>query len=168
MAALLEVRDLCKNFGGLTAVDHLSFDVQPGEIVSLIGPNGAGKTTVFNLITGVYLPPAGDIVFQGRSIRGLKPDAIVRLGIARTFQTLRLFTNLSVLDNVMASQHHKLNLLHVPGAILRTPGYRAWERQARERAIEKMKFFGQRLMGYRFDQPANALSFANRRRLEMA
>lgn len=165
--AMLEVENLGKSFGGLQAIHDLSFSVNEGEIVSVIGPNGAGKTTLFNLITGVYHPTAGDITFEGESIKGRKPNAIVELGIARTFQNLRLFTNLSVLDNVLIPQHHKLKSNWI-SAVLRTPGYRAKERQMHEIAMEKLSFFGPRLMSFRLHQPVIMLSYANRRRAEMA
>ncbi len=164
---LLEVERLRKSFGGLTATNDVSFTVEPGEIVSIIGPNGAGKSTVFNLITGVYRPDGGDVRFEGRSIVGKKPNHIVDLGIARTFQNLRLFTHLSVLENVLVSQHHKLRSNWL-SAVLRTPGYRRQERAARELATEKLAFFGPRLMSFRLNQPVLVLSYANRRRIEMA
>ncbi len=165
--ALLEVRHVNKSFGGLQATTDLSFRVEPGEIVSVIGPNGAGKTTLFNLITGVYRPDSGDILFEDRSLVGLKPNRIVDLGIARTFQNLRLFTNLSVLDNVLIPQHHKLHATWL-SAVLRTPGYRRRERAMREVAMEKLSFFGPRLMSFRLHQPVYVLSYANRRRTEIA
>lgn len=165
--AMLSVRHLNKSFGGLQATTNLNFDVEPGEIVSVIGPNGAGKTTLFNLITGVYTPDTGDILLEDRSVVGKRPNQIVDLGIARTFQNLRLFTNLSVLDNALIPQHHKLG---VPWwkAVLRTPAYRRAEAQMHEVALEKLAFFGPRLMSFRLHQPVYVLSYANRRRIEMA
>ncbi len=165
--AMLSVTNLNKSFGGLQATTNLDFDVEPGEIVSVIGPNGAGKTTLFNLITGVYEPDSGDILLEGDSIVGKRPNQIVDLGIARTFQNLRLFTNLSVLDNVMIPQHHKLK---VPWwqAVVRTPAYRREEARMHEVALEKLSFFGPRLMSFRLHQPVYVLSYANRRRTEMA
>ncbi len=165
--AMLEVKKLGKAFGGLQAIQDLSFRVNEGEIVSVIGPNGAGKTTLFNLITGVYQPTQGDILFEGNSITGHKPDKIVDMGIARTFQNLRLFMNLSVLDNVLIPQHHKLKSNWM-SAVLRTPGYRRKEREMHELAMEKLAFFGPRLMSFRLHQPVLMLSYANRRRAEMA
>lgn len=164
---MLEVNGLCKAFGGLQAVSDLSFEVNSGEIVAVIGPNGAGKTTLFNLITGVYKPDAGEIHFEEQAIHGLMPNAIVERGIARTFQNLRLFTHLSVLDNVLIPQHHTLRSNWL-AATLRTPGYRQQEAAMRERALEKLRFFGPRLMGFRLEQPVYVLSYANRRRTEMA
>ena len=154
-------------FGGLQATTDLSFSVNEGEIVSVIGPNGAGKTTLFNQITGVYRPDSGDIRFEGRSIVGRKPSQIVHAGIARTFQNLRLFTNLSVLENVMIPQHHKLRSNWL-SAVLRTPGYMRQEKAAYEYALDKLSFFGPRLMSFRLHQPVYVLSYANRRRTEMA
>jgi branched-chain amino acid transport system ATP-binding protein len=164
---LLETRGLTKSFGGLTAVFNLDLRVEEGEIVSLIGPNGAGKTTVFNLITGLYLPDKGDILFEERSLVGLQPHEITALGIARTFQTLRIFTNMTVLENVMVAQHCRTKAGMWP-AIFRLPGFRREEERIRQKAIERLSFFGSRLVGYRFDQLAYSLSYANRRRLEMA
>jgi ABC-type branched-subunit amino acid transport system ATPase component len=165
--AMLSVKNLNKSFGGLQAITGLNFDVEPGEIVSVIGPNGAGKTTLFNLITGVYEPDSGDIRLEGDSIVGKRPNQIVDLGIARTFQNLRLFTNLSVLDNVLIPQHHKLT---VPWwqAVLRTSRYRRAEAAMHEVGLEKLSFFGPRLMSFRLHQPVYRLSYANRRRTEMA
>ena len=154
-------------FGGLSVIDRLDLDVCEGEIVSVIGPNGAGKTTLFNLVTGIYEPTSGDIRFEGESIVGLEPHQITRRGIARTFQTLRLFLNMSVRENVMAAAygHTRAGVFR---AMLRTPGQRREEREIRELAEQRLAFFGERLMGYRWDQPAYSLSYANRRRLEIA
>jgi len=165
--ALLEVKDLTKHFGGLLVVNYLSFEVNEDEIVSIIGPNGAGKTTVLNLITGINPPTTGTIHFQGRSIAGLPPHQITRLGIARTFQTLRLFLNMSIIENVMSAAytHTRSNLLEI---IFRTSRWRQEEATIRSLAEETLSFFGERLVGYRFDQPAYSLSYANRRRLEIA
>ncbi len=165
--ALLELRNVSKHFGGLQVVHNLSLAVNAGEIVSLIGPNGAGKTTVLNLISGVYRPDRGEIIFDGHALVGLEPHQITRLGIARTFQTLRLFLNLSVRENVMSAAFSRThaNLLQI---ILRTPHFRREEAHIRRMAEERLAFFGERLLGYRFDQPAYSLSYANRRRLEIA
>ncbi len=165
--AMLEVEALSKSFGGLRAMSGVSLSVEAGEIVSVIGPNGAGKTTLFNLITGVYRPDAGDIRFEGKTIVGRRPNQIVDRGVARTFQNLRLFTNLTVLENVLIPQHHKLGSTWV-SAVIRTPGYRKREREMREYALEKLSFFGPRLMSFRLHQPVYVLSYANRRRCEMA
>ncbi|MDA0699890.1 MAG: ABC transporter ATP-binding protein [bacterium] len=165
--AMLEVEHLSKSFGGLTATNDVSFSVEPGEIVSIIGPNGAGKSTLFNLITGVYRPDRGDVRFEGTSLVGKSPNRIVDLGVARTFQNLRLFTHMSVLENVLVSQHHRLRSTWLSAAF-RTPGYRRQERAAREVATEKLAFFGPRLMSFRLHQQVLVLSYANRRRTEMA
>ena len=164
---LLELQGVSMAFGGLKVIDGLDIHIDEGEIVSVIGPNGAGKTTLFNLVTGVYQPTEGDIVFAGSSIKGLEPHKITRRGIARTFQTLRLFLNMSVRENVMAAAygHTKAGVFR---SMLRTPGMRREEREIRELAEKRLAFFGERLMGYRWDQPAYSLSYANRRRLEIA
>jgi branched-chain amino acid transport system ATP-binding protein len=166
-AALLELRGVSMAFGGLSVVTELDLHVDEGEIVSVIGPNGAGKTTLFNLITGVYEPTGGEIRFAGADITGLEPHKIAQRGIARTFQTLRLFLNMSVRENVMAAAYGHTNA-GVFRSMLRTPGQRREERAIRELAEQRLAFFGQRLMGYRWDQPAYSLSYANRRRLEIA
>jgi len=164
---ILELNNVNKLFGGLQVVNDLSFAVESNEILSLIGPNGAGKTTVLNLITGLYTPDKGDILFAGQSLRGRKVHQITRLGIARTFQNLRLFLNMSVIDNVMSAAYSRshANWLDV---ILRTPHYWREERHIRQVAEENLAFFGERLIGYRHTQPAYSLSYANRRRLEIA
>ena len=167
MARLLELDSVSKSFGGLNVIQELDLHVDEGEIVSVIGPNGAGKTTLFNLVTGIYPPDEGEIVFVGESLRGLDPHEITARGIARTFQTLRLFLNMTVKENVMAAawSHTHAGILR---SILRTPGMRREEREVARLAEERLSFFGQRLMGYRWDQPAYSLSYANRRRLEIA
>jgi ABC-type branched-subunit amino acid transport system ATPase component len=165
--SLLELNGVSLSFGGLKVVDKLDLHVDQGEIVSVIGPNGAGKTTLFNLITGIYDPAEGDIIFDGQSIKGLQPHQISHRGISRTFQTLRLFLNMSVKENVMAAAygHTKSGPLR---SMLRTPGMRREEREIEELAKTRLSFFGERLMGYRWNQPAYSLSYANRRRLEIA
>jgi ABC-type branched-subunit amino acid transport system ATPase component len=164
---LLDLQNVTLAFGGLTCVSGLDLHVNEGEIVSVIGPNGAGKTTLFNLVTGIYEPDEGDILFGGRSIVGMQPHQITRLGIARTFQTLRVFLNMTVRENVMSAAygHTRAGLLR---SMLRTPGMRREEREITELAHQRLAFFGDRLMGYRWDQPAYSLSYANRRRLEIA
>jgi ABC-type branched-subunit amino acid transport system ATPase component len=153
---LLELAGVSKSFGGLIVIDDLDLVVNENEIVSVIGPNGAGKTTLFNLITGIYPPEAGDIRLEGESLVGLPPHKITRRGAARTFQTLRLFLNMTVIENVMASQYGQTKV-GIGRAMLRTPGMRREEREIRARAEEKLSFFGERLMGYRWDQPAYSL-----------
>ncbi|HET7237305.1 MAG TPA: ABC transporter ATP-binding protein [Actinomycetota bacterium] len=166
-AHLLELEGVQKHFGGLYALSGLDLHVDQGEIVSVIGPNGAGKSTMFNVVTGLYPPDEGDVRFRGDSIVGLAPNRITRLGISRTFQTVHLFANMTVLENAMVGQHCR-SRSGVFGSILRLPGTRREEREIRERAQRSLEFFGSRLAGYRQDQPAFVLSYANRRRLEMA
>ncbi|HEX9030907.1 MAG TPA: ABC transporter ATP-binding protein [Streptosporangiaceae bacterium] len=165
--AVLSLSQLSLSFGGLQAITGLDLDVGHREVVSLIGPNGAGKSTVFNVATGVYRPSSGDVRFAGQSIIGLPPHVIARLGIARTFQSLRLFLNMSVIENVLAATYGSTRAMPWE-SVLRLPRARREEREVRERAEEVLSFFGQRLAGYRWDQPAYSLSYANRRRLEIA
>jgi ABC-type branched-subunit amino acid transport system ATPase component len=165
--AVLHIADLSLSFGGLRALSGLDVQVGDREIVSVIGPNGAGKTTVFNVITGVYSPTEGDVRFGGESIAGQAPHVIARRGIARTFQTLRLFLNMSVLENVLAATYGATKAMPWE-SVLRLPRARREEREARELAHDVLGFFGPRLAGFRWDQPAYSLSYANRRRLEMA
>ena len=165
--AILSLDHLSLSFGGLRAITELDLQVGDGEVVSVIGPNGAGKTTVFNVITGVYQPSSGDVRFAGHSIAGQPPHRIAQRGIARTFQSLRLFLNMSVIENVMAATYGHTRATP-PESILRLPRARREEREARELAQDVLSFFGQRLAGYRWDQPAYSLSYANRRRLEIA
>ena len=167
MTKLLELKGVSLAFGGLQVIRELDLDVNEGEIVSVIGPNGAGKTTVFNLITGVYDPDEGDIVLDGRSLCGVAPHKRTKLGVARTFQTLRLFLNMTVKENVMAATYCHTRA-RVWQSVLRTPAQRREEREVSALAEEKLGFFGDRLVGYRFRQPAYSLSYANRRRLEIA
>ncbi|MCI0576734.1 MAG: ABC transporter ATP-binding protein [Chloroflexi bacterium] len=164
---LLEIKGLAKNFGGLQAINHLDFHVDEGEIVSVIGPNGAGKTTFFNLISGFYPPDSGEILFEGQSVVGLTPDQITKRGIARTFQNVRLFRDLTILENVMCGQHCRTSA-NVLTILLNLPRVRAEEIETRKKAEEVLAFFGSRLVGYRLNQPARVLSYANRRRLEIA
>src|ERR687887_2582259 len=133
MAALLEARAVTKRFGGLVAVNNVDFVLEERSIGSLIGPNGAGKTTFFNMVAGLYTPTSGDIRFAGTRLAGMKPHTITRLGIARTFQNIRLFNNMSALDNVLVGMHARLKAGPI-GAILRPPWVVREEREARERA----------------------------------
>jgi branched-chain amino acid transport system ATP-binding protein len=162
--SLLGIRSLTKRFGGLVAVKNVSFDVESGSIVGLIGPNGAGKTTVFNLITGIYRPDEGEINFQGKSIAGSTTHRIVSGGIARTFQTIRLFQNLSVLDNVLAGRHCRMKS-GVLGAMLRHPRERREEKAALVAAVQALDFV--RLRSEAQNQAKN-LSYGNQRLLEIA
>ena len=167
MTVILEVAGVSKHFGGLYALNGLAFEVNEHEILSVIGPNGAGKSTLFNVITGLYLPDGGDVILRGESIVGRTPSQITRLGIARTFQNVKLFPNMTVLENAMVGQHCRTRS-GLFGAIFRPPSTRREEKRIRERAAGALGFFGSRLAGYRQDQPAFVLSYANRRRLEMA
>jgi len=164
---LLELSGVAKHFGGLYALSGLDLYVSEGEIVSVIGPNGAGKSTMFNVVTGLYEPDDGDVRFRGDSIVGLAPNRITRLGISRTFQTVHLFPNMTILENAMVGQHCR-SRSGVLGSVIRLPSTRREEDRIRTKAKESLAFFGSRLAGYRQDQPAFALSYANRRRLEMA
>jgi len=153
-----------KRFGGLHAVDELSFGVAQHEIVALIGPNGAGKSTVFNLITGIYAPTSGDIEFDGASIRGLRPDQVTARGIARTFQSTRLFAFVSALENVMTGEHARMHASLVD-SLLHTPRQRHEERRVRERARELLRFVG---LEREADNYARQLPYGHQRRLEIA
>ena len=167
MTNMLEVEGVVKAFGGLYALSGLDMHVDEGEIVSVIGPNGAGKSTLFNVVTGLYEPDKGDVRFRGESVVGLRPNQITKLGVARTFQTVHLFANMTVLENAMVGQHSRTKS-GVFGSVLRLPGTVREEDRIREVARRSLDFFGARLAGYRQDQPAFTLSYANRRRLEMA
>ena len=164
---LLELDKLTLTFGGLKALTEVELQIYEREIVSVIGPNGAGKTTIFNVITGVYKPTSGDVRFAGESIAGKRQYAITNLGIARTFQSLRLFLNMSVKENVKAATYGHTKASPAE-SILRLPRARREEKQVEALAAKSLSFFGERLMGYRWDQPAYVLSYANRRRLEIA
>jgi branched-chain amino acid transport system ATP-binding protein len=165
--SLLSIEQLGKSFGGLRAINGLDIQVNEGEIVSVIGPNGAGKTTFFNLVTGMETPDTGSISFGGHNVVGLRPNQILELGIARTFQNVRLFPTMTVKENVMVGQHCRTTT-GLLGAIFKTPSQRAEEAKIDVKAKEVLSFFGTRLTGYRHDQLAFALSYANRRRLEIA
>jgi ABC-type branched-subunit amino acid transport system ATPase component len=166
-APLLQLSGLGIQFGGLHALTGLDLVVGEKEIVSVIGPNGAGKTTVFNAITGVYTPNDGDIRFAGESISGRAPHKITDAGIARTFQSLRLFLNMTVRENVMAATYGSTKATPLE-SMLRLPRARREAREVHALTEEVLSFFGERLAGYRWDQPAYSLSYANRRRLEIA
>jgi branched-chain amino acid transport system ATP-binding protein len=163
---LLKLTKVSKFFGGLAAVQDLELEVLPKEIISIIGPNGAGKTTVFNLITGIYRPTAGDILFAGRSIGGLTPDRVLRRGIARTFQNIRLFNNMTVMENILVGEHTQLKA-SVLGSLFRPPSVVHEEAEARKRAVELLSFFGMELVERQEEYVIN-LSYAERRRVEVA
>ena len=163
---LLEIEGLTKRFGGVAAADNTTLAVHAGELVSVIGPNGSGKTTLFNLITGLTARDVGVIRLEGQEISGLASHEIVQRGVARTFQNIRLFNNLSVLENLLVGEHTRLRAGAL-GAILRPPSVRAEERRAVESALEVLGLFGNRLIP-RLDHPVYGLSYANRRRTEIA
>ena len=163
---LVEIEGLTKRFGGVAAADGINLAVQTGEILSVIGPNGSGKTTLFNLITGLTARDAGVIRLENHTISGLRPHQIVQRGVARTFQNIRLFNNLSVLENMLVGEHTRLRAGPL-GAILRPPSVREEERRAVESALEVLGLFGNRLIP-RLDHPVYGLSYANRRRTEIA
>lgn len=162
--SLLDVDGISKVFGGLLAVNELSFTVDKGSVVGLIGPNGAGKTTVFNCITGNYTPESGDIFFNGKSIRGLKSHRIVELGIARTFQTIRLFSRLSVLENVLAGRHCRLHS-GLLASMLHLPSERREEQAAVERCMEELHFVG---LADAWREEGGSLAYGSQRLLEIA
>ena len=163
---LLEFSNVSKHFGGLQVINDFTFHVNEGEIVSIIGPNGAGKTTVFNMITGLYTPDKGRIVFNDHNLIGLEPHQITQRGIARTFQLLRLFLNMSVVENVMAASFVRTqsNLFHI---IFRTWEFKKEEAHIRRLAEEKLAFFGGELT-HTLDEPVYSLPYANRRKVEIA
>jgi branched-chain amino acid transport system ATP-binding protein len=164
MTLLLAALGVTKRFGGLLALQGIDFAIEERTIGAIIGPNGAGKTTFFNIIAGLYRPTSGSIQFRGREIAGLRPHLIARLGIARTFQNLRLFASMSALDNVLVGMHPRLKSMAV-AAVLRTPGQRQEETQARRRASELLAFVG--LRGHESTWGGN-LSYGDQRRLELA
>src|SRR5687767_14797944 len=161
---LLDARGVTKQFGGLVAVNAVDFTIAGRAIFSLIGPNGAGKTTFFNMIAGLYHPTRGQILFAGRNVVGKAPNEITRLGIARTFQNIRLFAAMSVLDNVLVGMHCRLTSSAL-GAVLRTPGVVREERRARERARELLAYVG---LPDKDEEWARNLPYGDQRRLEVA
>jgi len=163
---LLETRKLGKSFGGLSAVQDIDFSVPPGQIVSVIGPNGAGKSTFFNLITGLYKPSTGKVFLDGQDITGYSPDRVLRQGIARTFQNIRLFNDMTIRENVLVGYHTRLRS-NVITDVLKPPGTRAEERRGRERARELIATFAPNLSG-QMDQLVRNLAYADRRYVEVA
>ncbi len=164
MSALLELEKVTMRFGGVVAVNELDLVIEPGQIFGLIGPNGAGKTTVFNIVTGVYQPTSGSARFGGRRLRGLKPHQVTKLGLARTFQNIRLFANMTALENVMvgADARHRTS---APGAVVGSPRHRSEERDGRAAARELLDFVGIPTVA---DEIAKNLSYGDQRRLEIA
>ncbi|MFW2340809.1 MAG: ABC transporter ATP-binding protein [Acidimicrobiia bacterium] len=166
MSHLLDLQGVSKRFGGVQAVDSVDFYADPGEIVGVIGPNGAGKTTLFNIVTGFYSPDAGKINFDGHNLVGLKPNQITRVGISRTFQAVRLFGAMTVLENAMVGQHTRTKA-GIYGALFNTGHTRAEEQKVHAAAIESLAFFEDRLTP-RINSLASELAYADRRRLEIA
>jgi len=162
--ALLTVKNLSKNFGGLSAVTNFQMQLEPGELVGLIGPNGAGKTTVFNLLTGVYEPTEGEIIFDGQNITGLKPYEITQRRIARTFQNIRLFSNLTVLDNVRIAYHQHVKY-GIGAAVTRLGSFFKEEDMLTEKAVNFLKIFN---LDGKKDEIAKNLPYGEQRRLEIA
>jgi branched-chain amino acid transport system ATP-binding protein len=162
---ILTARNVSKVFGGLVAVNDVDFGVPKGSIVSIIGPNGAGKTTFFNMLTGLYRPTTGRIAFSGKDVTRSRPDIITKLGVARTFQNIRLFGTMSAVENVLVGQHARMRS-GLFGAIVRHPGVRREERDVREKAHEVLEFSGLRPEVH--DQLAINLSYGDQRRVEIA
>jgi branched-chain amino acid transport system ATP-binding protein len=161
---LLVAENVRKEFGGLVAVNDVNFTVPRGRVISLIGPNGAGKTTFFNMLTGVYKPTGGTITFLGEDVTGKPPHAITARGIGRTFQNIRLFQNMTALENVLVGMHARMKA-NLFNSILRTPFVKREEKQARERALELLQFTGLRRKAY---ETAKNLPYGDQRRLEVA
>lgn len=161
---LLEVKNLSKRFGGLQAVSNFNLDLPAGALFGLIGPNGAGKTTVFNLITGVYTPSTGSVKLQGRELVGLPAYRITQAGIARTFQNIRLFGGMTVLDNIKVAFNYRTGY-HLGGAIVHSPVFNAREQEISEQAYELLKLFH---LDGKYDQLAKSLPYGEQRRLEIA
>jgi branched-chain amino acid transport system ATP-binding protein len=163
--AILETEYLTKQFGGLTAVDGVSFRVPEHSIVSIIGPNGAGKTTFFNMLTGLYKPTLGRVMFDGKNVTTKRPDQITAMGVARTFQNIRLFGTMSAVENVLVGQHARLKA-SVFGSVVRTPRVRREEREAEEKARDVLNYVG--VNRRRHDDAASYLSYGDQRRVEIA
>lgn len=163
--ALLEARQLTMKFGGLTAVKQVDFTIEQGSITSLIGPNGAGKTTFFNMLTGIYVPTSGILRMDNRDITGARPDKLTSLGIARTFQNIRLFNNMTVLENILVGRHCRLRT-GLLGALLRTKAVIQEERKARQKALSLLDFVS--LGASKANELAKNLSYGDQRRLEIA
>ncbi len=161
---MLSAQGITMRFGGLVAVNNVDFDIPRGGIVSIIGPNGAGKTTFFNTITGLYKPTSGRMIFEGRDITGASPSDITALGIARTFQNIRLFANMTALENVLVGQHSRLRS-SVFSSVLRTAKMREEEARAREKGMEILRTVG---LSYAAEELAKNLPYGAQRRLEIA
>ena len=164
MAALLEVRQVTKRFGGLVAVNQVDFDLEAGHIASIIGPNGAGKTTLFNVLTGLYRPEAGEVRFKGTPLVGLRPDQITALGICRTFQNIRLFATMTVVENVLVGMHSRIPL-SLADVLARTPRFGREEKELWSRASMLLDVVGLRAKA---NEVAKSLPYGEQRRLELA
>lgn len=162
--SLLEVKELAKSFGGIAAVRNISFEIEPRSISAVIGPNGAGKTTMFNLLTGIYKPDKGTVNFNNRSLIGLRPDQVNAAGVARTFQSIRLFPNMTVLENVMVGMHSRLNI-SIGETLLRTLAFRKQEDKVREKSSDLLRFVG---LSGKGDEVSRNLPYGDQRRVEIA
>ena len=161
---LLEVKNLSKSFGGIKAVRDVSIGIEENGISAIIGPNGAGKTTFFNLLTGIYKPDTGEINFAGRSLIGLRPDQVNAAGVARTFQSIRLFANMTVVENVMVGMHTRLNI-SIINTLFRPPAFREQEEHVRDKASDLLKFVG---LAGKGDEVSRNLPYGDQRRVEIA
>ena len=161
---ILDIKGVSMHFGGLKAVDDVNFSVKEGEIMSLIGPNGAGKTTVFNVITGVYVPTYGEVIYKGKKLNNVKPYDVTKLGLARTFQNIRLFAQLTALDNLIIAMHCRRKS-SIFSSVLKTPGYRKEQKASIEKAEELLDYMG--LLGEKNEQAQN-LPYGKQRKLEIA
>ncbi len=161
---LLDINNVTKMFGGVSAVRNVTMQVEEHRISAIIGPNGAGKTTLFNLLTGIYRPDSGSLIFEGRSLIGLRPDQVNAAGIARTFQSIRLFPTMTVLENVMVGMHSRLNV-SLPTTLFRTPGFNKQEMEVREKASRLIRFVG---LAGKGDEISRNLPYGDQRRLELA
>jgi len=164
MTRLVDAKNVTMQFGGLKAVNDVTLHIDEGEIVALIGPNGAGKTTFFNMLTGIYTPTHGTLTFKGTTVGGKKPHVIAKLGITRTFQNIRLFQNMTALENVMVGRHIRTKATAV-GAILRTPGFKAEEGRTLDESYQRLDFVG---LGHAANELAMNLPYGDQRRLEIA
>ncbi len=161
---ILELQNITMQFGGVTAIDDLSFGVKTGQIYGLIGPNGAGKTTLFNIVTGNYKQTKGNVVFNHEEISGTKPNMIVQRGIARTFQNIRLFRSMNVLENVLIGYHNQANYTYIE-SILRLPRHFSYEKRIKKEAMEMLERFGLADFAY---TNSSSLSYGNQRKVEVA
>jgi branched-chain amino acid transport system ATP-binding protein len=164
VGTLLEARQVTKKFGGLTALAQVDYQLEEGQIASIIGPNGAGKTTLFNVFTGIYPPEGGDVLFKGLSVIGLRPDQITGLGICRTFQNIRLFANMTVVENALVGMHSRISL-SMPAVLARTPAFHEKEAALWNRATQLLEVVGLRT---KVNELARNLPYGEQRRLELA